>query len=137
MQPENVARRHFLAKPRLVDSEQIDSELFVEHVESKIDEHGGGLRHRLDYQNPGHDRFIGKMPGKLRLIHCDVLYPDRADRLFQVHDLVYHQKRIPMRNHALDHRKVGGGQRSVFDSLHKSKLHLNRPNGELQYQYED
>ena len=64
----------------------------------------GGLRQRLDDHDAGHQRPVGKVPGKVRLIVGNVL--QRADALagHVLEHAVHQQERIAMRQAQHDAR---------------------------------
>ena len=63
---------------------------------------GAGLRHRLDDQDPGHDRPAGEVPREVPLVRLNALARDRTRSRLQLDDLVDQQEGITMRQDRLD-----------------------------------
>src|ERR1700674_828819 len=81
---EAIAGNHRPAKPRVVDAHEIDQLALGCRPEGMDDEHRGGLRHRVDDQDAGHDRAGREMPLEVRLIDRYVL---DAGRLLVCYDV--------------------------------------------------
>ena len=83
---------------------------------------GRGLRQAFDHQDAGHDRIIGKVPGKVRLVHRHALDADAMILAADVDHAVDQKKRIPMRQQPEDFCNVRDAKSFVAHHLTPSTL---------------
>ena len=81
---------------------------------------GGGSKRRTSMdavcampstiKHAGHDRIVGKVPGKVRLVHRHVLDADAVILAADVDHAVDQKKRIAMRQQPQDFLNIGGAE---------------------------